>query len=143
LVHPELIRVKYGSPLAEPDLSGRQLNLKVIFTDLPRTAAALAAAQSLARGLRARITLLVAQVVPYPLPLDQPDVPMEFTARLLESVAFEDTAIEIYLCRDRNETLRRVLGPDSLVVIGARKWRDWRLTSIIRRSGRRVVVVPV
>ena len=75
------------------------LDLKVIFTDLPKTAAALAAARTMAHGLGARITLMVARVVPYPLPLAEPDVPMEFTERMLESIAGEkddaDTTIEI------------------------------------------------
>ena len=107
----------------------RQLDLKVVFTDLPKTGAALATARSMARGLGARITLIVAQVVPYPLPLAEPAVAAEFTERMLESIAWEkdvaDTTIEIYLCRDRNETIRRALPPDSLVIVGARKWRWW------------------
>ena len=106
----------------------------------------------MARGLGARITLMVAQVVPYPLPLAAPDVPVEFTERMLESLAVEDTAIEIYLCRDRNETLRRAVPPDSLVIVGARKWRWWtswlpsrdsQLTRLLRQDGRRVLVVTV
>jgi hypothetical protein len=108
----------------------------------------------MARGLGARITLMVARVVPYPLPLAEPDVPVEFTERLLESlaVAVEDTTVEIYLCRDRNETIRRALPPDSLVILGARKWRWWpswlpsrdsQLARLLRQDGRRVLVVTV
>ena len=148
------VRLKHGSLPAPPDLSerGRKLDLQVIFTDLPKTAAALATARSLARGLGARITLMVAQVVPYPLPLAAPDVPVEFTERALEFLAIEDTTVEIYLCRDRNETIRRALPPDSLVIVGARKWRWWpswlpsresQLARILRQDGRRVLVVPV
>ena len=150
----ELIRVKYGSSPAQPDLSpsGRKLDLKVIFTDLPKTAAALATARSMARGLSAHITLMAAQVVPYPLPLAAPDVPVEFTERALESIAVEDTTIEIFLCRDRNETLRRAVPPDSLVIVGVRKWRWWTcwlpsrersLARLLRQDGRRVLVVTV
>ena len=119
LVPHELVRRQYGHPPAHPDLSDRRLDLKVIFTDLPKTAAALAAARTMAQGLGARITLMVAQVVPYPLPLTAPDVPVEFTERILESIAYEmddaDTTVEIYLCRDRNEAIRSALPPDSLV----------------------------
>jgi len=106
----------------------------------------------MARGLGARITLLVAQVVPYPLPLAAPDVPAEFTERMLESIAVEDATVEIYLCRDRNEALRRALPPGSLVIVGARKtrWRpswlpswDRRLTRVLREDGQRVLVVTV
>ena len=151
----EPVRFKYRClPPAQacPSGDGRKLDLKVIFTDLPKTAAALAAARSLARGLGVRITLMVAQVVPYPLPLAAPDVPAEFTERTIESIAVEDTTVEIYLCRDRNETICRALPPDSLVIVGARKrrwlpswWpsRDRQLTRILRQNGQRVLVVPV
>ena len=143
----EPVRLKYFP--AEPCISheDRRLDLKVIFTDLPKTAAALAAARTMARGLGARITLMVAQVVPYPLPLAAPPVPVEFTERLLESIACEkddaDTTVKIYLCRDRNETIRRALPPDSLVIVGARKWRDRHLIKFLRQDGRRVLVVTV
>jgi hypothetical protein len=153
-VYYEPVRLKHTALPTPPDLSesGRKLDLQVIFTDLPRTAAALAKARSMARGLGARITLMVAQVVPYPLPLGAPDVPVEFTERMLERLAVEDTAIEIYLCRDRNETIRRAIPPDSLVIVGARKWRWWQsclpsrdgqLARLLRQDGRRVLVVTV
>jgi hypothetical protein len=151
-VYYEPVRLKYGSPPAPPDLSDRRLELKVIFTDLPKTAAALAAARTMARDLGARITLMVPRVVPYPLPLAEPDVPVEFTERLLESIADDDTTIEILLCRDRNETLRRAVPPDSLVIVGARKRRWWTcwllsrersLARLLRHDGRRVLVVTV
>jgi len=154
----EPVRLQYRSLPAEPCVpaSGGKLDLKVIFTDLPKTTAALAAARIMARGLGAHITLMVARVVPYPLPLATPDVPLEFTERMLEHLAREendaDTAIEILLCRDRNETLRRAVPPDSLVIVGARKCRWWTtglfsrdlsLVSMLRRDGRRVLVVTV
>ncbi len=144
----ELIRRQHGYQPAPSDLSDRKLDLKVIFTDLPKTAAALATARPMARGLSAHITLMVARVVPYPLPLSAPDVPVEFTERTLESLAIEDTTIEIYLCRDRNETIRRALPPDSVVIVGARKWRWWpsvdqQLIRLLRQDGRRVLVVTV
>ena len=115
----------------------------------------------MARGLGARITLIVAQVVPYPLPLAAPDVPVEFTERLLESITSDqdagdcddpETAVEVYLCRDRCETIRRALPADSIVIVGARKCRWWpswlpqcdrQLTRMLRRGGWRVVVVTV
>jgi hypothetical protein len=154
----EPVRLQYRSLRAEPYLSDteRKLDLKVIFTDLPQTAAALAAARTLAQGLGAHVTLMVARVVPYPLPLAEPDVPVEFTEHVLESLACErndaDTTIEILLCRDRNETLRRAVPPDSLVIVGAHKsrwWTSWlpsrerSLASMLRRDGRRVLVVTL
>jgi len=162
-VAQEPVRLKYRYLPSEPCPSndGRKLDLKVIFTDLRKTAAALTAARSMARGLGARITLIVAQVVPYPLPLAAPDVPVEFTERLLESITWDqegedhddtDATVEIYLCRDRNETISRALPADSLVIVGARKWPWWpswlpqpdrQLTRMLRRGGWRVLVVTV
>jgi hypothetical protein len=145
------VRVHYRSVIpAEPHRSGDspRLDLKVIFTDLRKTSAALETARSMARGLGARITLMVAQVVPYPLPLAAPPVPVEFTTRLIESLgAHDDTAVKIYLCRDRCETIRQALPPDSMVIVGTRKQPWWffswdqRLTRLLRHDGRRVLVV--
>jgi hypothetical protein len=149
-VTQEPVRLKYQYVPAEPPPSpdGPKLDLKVIFTDLPKTAAALATARTMARGLGARITIMVAQTVPYPLPLAEPDVPVEFTERVLQSIAIEDTTVEIYLCRDRNQTIRRALPPDSLVIVGARKrnwWPSWEhhLAKFLRQDGRRVLVVTI
>ena len=105
-----LVRTKL--PALDPTRlgDGGKLDLKVIFTDLSRTAAALKTARAMASGLSARITVLLAQVVPYPLPLAAPPVSVEFTRRLLESVAAdENTKFEILLCRDRYETLHDAL----------------------------------
>ena len=153
----EPVRIKYRSlPPAAPSDDGRRLDLKVIFTDPAKTAAALTTARTMARGLGARITLMVAQVVPYPLPLAAPDVPVEFTGRMLESIAAgqddADTAIEIYLCRDRIDAIRGALPPDSVVIVGAQKrrwWPSWsssrdrQLTRMLRQDGQRVLVVTV
>ncbi len=139
----EPARLQYRSLPAESSPDGPRLDLKVIFTDRRNTAAALTTARTMARGLGARITLMVAQVVPYPLPLAEPDVPVEFTERVLQSIAVEDTTVEIYLCRDRNQTICRALAPDSVVIIGARKWRDRHLTRLLRQDRRRVLVVTV
>ena len=147
----EIVRLRYGPLLAQPDVfcSSRKLDLQVIFTDLPKTAAALATARNLARGLGARITLMAAQVVPYPLPLNQPDVRVEYIERVMESLtADHDAIVKIYLCRDRNEAIRRALPPHSLAIVGARTWRWWpswetRLARMLRHDGRRVLVVAI
>ena len=126
---------------AEPDL-----DLHVIFSTLPRTRAILAAAHRFANGLSAQITILAAQVVPYPLPLEEPPVPVEFTERLLWSLASGQeiaTAAEIYLCRDREQTIRQVLPRESVVLMSERKWwqtgEERRLAKILRRDGHRVI----
>jgi hypothetical protein len=138
--------------LAEPPSSGgeRKLDIKVIYTGAAATVAALSAAVSMARGLGARITILAAQVVPYPLALTEPPVPIEFTERLLGSMTSEleeEAGVEIHLCRDREQTIRHAVGPASVVVIGARK-RWWptpekNLARMLRRDGRRVLFVNI
>ena len=151
----EPARLKHLYRSAEPGTSsnGSTLDLKVIFTDARKTAAALATARTMARNLGARITLLAAQVVPYPLPLTEPDVPVEFTEHLLESIAVdiasdEDTTIEIYLCRDRCQAIREALPADSVVIVGAQKrrwWPSWErnLAGTLRQDGLKVLVVAV
>jgi len=144
-----LVRTKL--PALDPTRlgDGGKLDLKVIITDLSRTAAALKTARAMASGLSARITVLLAQVVPYPLPLAAPPVSVEFTRRLLESVAAdENTKFEILLCRDRYETLHDALPADSVVIVGARKrhwWPSWerKLARILRHNGRRVLVIAL
>jgi len=148
-VTQQCIRVRFGSALPEgaPGSDGDgKLNLKVIFTDLPQTAAALRIARDMARGLGARITLIATQVVPYPLPLTAPDVPVAFTERQLKSIVPENIAIQVFLCRDRCEALRRALPHDAVVIVGApnrRWWPSWetQLTRLLRREGRNVLMV--
>jgi hypothetical protein len=138
--------------LAEPASSHgeRKLDIKVIYTGTRATVAALAAACSMARGLAARITILAAQVVPYPLPLTDPPIPIEFTERILGSMTSEleeEATAEIHLCRDREQTIRQAVGPASVVVIGTRK-RWWptaeqTLARRLRRDGRRVLLIKI
>jgi hypothetical protein len=138
--------------LVQPSSSSgdRKLDIKVIYTGIKGTAAALDAAISMARGLGARITILAAQVVPYPLPLTNPPVPIEFTERVLGSMTSElegEAGAEILLCRDREQTIRQAVGAASLVLIGARKcwWRtpENTLARILQRDGRRVLLVNI
>ena len=124
------------------------LQLHVIFTGLKETEASLGAAGQLARDLGGRLTLLVAEVVPYPLPLDCPPVPAEFTEKVLSQLAGKqevETRVQVYLCRDRNQTIRQALIPNSIVVIGSRKrwWptREQWLASLLRRDGHQVIVL--
>ena len=107
---------------------------------------ALHTASGLARGLGARVTVHVPQVIPYPLELKAPPVSVAFAEQQLLALAGDqpvETNIQMYLCRDLTETIRRVLKPDSVVVIGGRK-RWWptpekKLAAILRRDGHRVI----
>ena len=129
-------------PSGEP-----QLALHVVFTDLASTLATLTSASELARGLGARMTIVAVQVVPYPLPLTDPPVAVEFIEQnLLRAASTQavETSVELYLCRDRLQAIRQALRPDSLVVIGGRK-RWWPtaeqgLARMLKRDGHRVIL---
>ena len=124
-----------------------KLEISVVFSSLEGTLAALKEAGSLASALGGRITLIVPQVVPYPLPLTSPPVLVDFNERRLRVIASHarvETRVCIYLCRDPLETLQSVLKPHALVVVGCRNrwWRtpERRLAAKLRRSGYEVVV---
>jgi hypothetical protein len=132
-------------PFAEETDS--KLNISVVFTSVDATLAALKEAGDLASSLGGRITLLVPQIVPYPLPLTRPPVAVDFNERRLRVIASDcrvETRVSIYLCRDPLETLKSVLKPHSLVVVGSRK-RWWptaekRLAAKLRSAGHEVVI---
>src|SRR5450631_2554179 len=124
----------------------QKLNIAVVFTSVESTLAALKEAGNLANSLGARITLVVPQVVPYPLPLETPPVLVEFNEKRFRVMASEspvETSVQIYLCRDRFETLTSVLAPGSIVVLGGRRrwWptKDELLARQLRRAGYEVV----
>ncbi len=131
------------------DETDSKLNISVVFTSVEATLGALKEAGSLASCLGGHITLIVPQVVPYPLPLTSPPVLVDFNERRLRVLASGcrvETRVSIYLCRDAFETLTSVLKPHSLVVVGRRKtWWPWpsaekRLASQLRHAGHEVVV---
>jgi hypothetical protein len=123
-----------------------RLNVAVVFTSVESTLAALRKAGALADRLSGRITLLVPQVVPFALPLTSPPVLLDWNEKRFRVIANEspvETTVRSYLCRDRLETLRTVLAPRSLVVVGSHK-RWWptaekRLVRQLRRDGHEVI----
>jgi hypothetical protein len=128
------------------DQEESRLNVVVIFTSLNATVAALKRAGTLAESLNAQITLIVPQVVPYPLPLTSPPVPLDFQENCFREIAKESPVnirVQLYLCRDTLETLNRVLKPRSLIVVGGRKrfWpsREKRLVRRLRHAGHEVI----
>jgi len=132
-------------PLVEQ--SDSKLEISVVFTSVNATLAALKEAGRLAENLGARITLIVPQIVPYPLPLTSPPVLVDFNERRLRVIAGHcrvETRVSVYLCRDPLEILQSVLKPHSLVVIGSRKkwWpaAEKRMARKLRHLGHQVVV---
>ena len=126
--------------------SEHEVEISVVFTSFHATVAALRMAGTLAKGFRAHINLVVPQVIPYPISLDNPSVAREFCEQKLRDLAHEsavDTTVLVYLCRDRLATLRKVLRRGSVVVIGGRR-RWWptsekRLAEKMRRLGQEVI----
>jgi len=140
-----------SSGIGEPKPSaghvpGSRLQVIVVFTSVDATIAALRRAGSLAGSLTTSITLVVAQEVPYPLPLNSPPVLLEFNERRFRTIAGAtpaETTVHLYLCRDRWEALKAALKVRSLIVVGGRRswWpteEKW-LARKLRRAGHDVI----
>lgn len=122
------------------------LNIVVVFTSVDDTLVALKEAAVLASRLCGRVTLIVPQVVPYPLPLTSPPVLVDWSERRFHVIASDcpiETKVLIYLCRDKVKALTGVLNPRSVVVLGGRKrwWptRESWLARTLRRAGHEVI----
>ena len=141
-VRPGISRPETGRPAQ----GETRLNVHVVYTSVAPTLSALRRAGELANQLGAHITLLVPQVVPWPLPLESPPVLLDWNERRFNVIAREspvETAVLLYLCRDHTETLLKVLAPHSVVVLGGPK-RWWpsperRLARRLRNAGHAVV----
>lgn len=148
LAMEKLLGLATGRPEARSDESHFGLDVVVVFTAIDVTIAALRKAGVLANRLSAHITLLVPQIVPYPLPITSPPVLLDFNERRFRVIACESpvkTTVKIVLCRDTLLTLTEVLKPHSLVVMGGRKhwWptAENKLARKLRRLGHEVILV--
>jgi hypothetical protein len=129
----------------------RALSLTVIHTTADGTLAALKAAASLAKNLDERLGLIMTEVVPFRLPLEQPRRSVEFLKQLQEGLVAQaglkskEILVQICVCRDTREALGRLLPTPSLVVLGGRRnwWpsREQRLETFLSRLGHQVVLV--
>jgi hypothetical protein len=92
----------------------------------------------------------VPQVVPFPLPLERPPVLLQFSEARFGAIAEQsavETYVQIYLCRNAQETLISVLDSDAIVVLGGpkRKWLSFwktpeeRLARRLRLAGYEVL----
>ena len=125
------------------------LSLTVLFTSVPATLHALRKAAQLAHELHASIRILVPQVVPYPLPLDEPRVAPEFRLRHFRTLCEHEpieTHLDIRLCRDAHRCIHAALLPNSLIVVGStNRWpfsRQKRLARSLTKAGHEVLWVP-
>ena len=125
------------------------MEVNVIYTGARGTKAALRAAGMLAHGLHVRINLMVAQAVPYSLPLSHPAVPTGWMERRLTELAGQglqgpvETRIYLYLCREARAAILKALRPASIVVVGGQKhwWRsrEQRLAANLKACGHQVI----
>lgn len=127
------------------DRESGSLEVVVLHTNTKATLRSLKTAAELAAGLAARIRLLVLEVVPYPLEVESPRVPLEYTQRRFWTVASEarvDTLIDIRLGRDRRGMLESALKPGSVVVLERGGWwtSEHRLAKRLARLGHQVVL---
>lgn len=137
---------QFRSPGTAP---GDGLHVAVVFTNREGTQAALRMAGNLAKGLGARIRLLAVHEVPFSFPLDKPPVSLDFLERSQISLVSESDVraekvdVELFLCYDRAECLKRILKPGSLVLVGGKR-RRWlnkarRLERWLGHQGHRVI----
>jgi hypothetical protein len=146
LEEPISISAADAEPLCISAASG--LSVFVVFTSNNWTLKALEKAHEVARPLGAAIAVIALQVVPFPLPLDEPPIPIEFMVRHLEeksSEFSEKIVVSAYLCRDPLAALKNILTPDCPAVMSIRKkwWpnRDERLAGKLRRAGYEIILV--
>ncbi len=125
------------------------LRIVILHTSAHGTIEAVQETARLADQLQARIQIVVAYVVPYPLPIEKVRVDPEFRLRELVKVCENQSIkirIDIWLCRDVRQSIRQGLFPNSLVVIGGRQtWWPFtyekRLARIARGAGHQVVFI--
>ena len=126
------------------------LQVFVPYTCPELTRAAMAQAIALTRNLTAQIILFAVHLVPYPLPLDQPDIPASFLENKLAAVARAagtEADIRIVFARERDEVREQILPPHSLVVLATKK-RWWptaevKLARVLARAGHSVALLGV
>lgn len=133
----------------KPSSSKLPLSVAVLHCSLTGTRAALMVAQHWLRTA-AGTHLLVLQVVPSSSPLSNVPAQLKSTIRRVGALASSletKPELRIFLCRDRFETLRRVLQPHSLVLVGGRADRvmmkEGPLARALRDDGHEVLLVPI
>jgi hypothetical protein len=135
---------------AESRARAGEFRVLVAHTSRELTKAALSAVSALTRNLGAHVTLLAVQIVPFPLPLDRPDVAPQFVERELAALAREievQVDVQVVIARDLETGLQQGLRTSSLVVVAARK-RWWpnaevRLARSLARAGHSVALLGV
>ena len=139
------ILVGVASPPVAAVAENGSLEVVVVHSTTKATLRNLRTAAELAAGLAARIRLLVLEAVPYPLDVETPRVPVEFTKKrfwMVASHARVDTLIDIRLGRDSRRMLEAALKPGSLVVLERGAWwtSQYWLARRLEKLGHQVVL---
>jgi hypothetical protein len=120
----------------------------ILFTSMSGTRAALERARAWAKDLDIRIRLLVLEVVPFPLPLDEPPIPGQALVQALWpslSAATVPIRVQVFLCRDFERALVRVFDKRSTVFLGTvSRWpfgREGRIARLLKKQGHQVLWV--
>lgn len=144
--HQEDTRQAGAAESGPAQAAPHSFEIVVLFTTVRETLSALQAAGRLAQGVATGIRLLVPQVVPYPLPLDEPPVPSGHLIREFQLVLEDsqlETRIDVRRCRDQWQTIHNALRPRSVLVIGGpRGWwpsKKYRIAARLRADGHQVI----
>jgi hypothetical protein len=132
-----VFEVRPAQTTPESHQSNSSLEVVALFTTEPATVLALQTAAKLASGLSARIRLVVPQVVPYPLPIEEPQANSCVFSRRICAIAGRagvECMIDIRLCREREVAIEQALPARSIVVIGSRpRWWSFRDRTLLKR----------
>ena len=100
--------------------------------------------------LNVQVSLVDVQVVPFPCPLDQPPINEEFSRGRLRDLLGKSALpgrADVSYARDWLEGFRRVLEPQSLVILATRKrwWRtrEDKLARALLKAGHQVMLLHV
>jgi hypothetical protein len=131
-------KVMAGNPLNGLPQPHDRLRVNVVADDITGAEAAIESAVALATDLEGELHVILAQVVPYPLPLESPVVPFEFTCervRNLVGAGAVDCSVHVCLCRDAMLLLNKLLPIHSIAVVGpGRGWFRRRRAEKIART---------
>lgn len=103
------------------------IDIVVLYTSAELATEALQRTEELAQGMELRVRLVCTRIVPYPLPLDQPQINLEHLKSELERVSKRcglEVQGEIVLARDLQTALKPVLKANTIVVLASRR-RSW------------------
>lgn len=118
-------------------LDSNRLTITVLFTSRESTLAALKKAAEMAHGLDAAIRILVPQIVPYPLPLESPQIDLGLNNHRLQTLFHQvtvETWVEVFLCRDLSDCLIQRIESKAIVLVGGkRRWWPTRETRLVQQ----------